>query len=184
MREEIAMADHSNDDSWSNEIADIAPLKRPPIHTPAAEVKPITPSHQVEPDIDFGVPQPPTVSASIQHLKPLGVGDFSDIDAATTRKLKRGQLPIGGTLDLHGMTQAGALDALEEFIFQQVNRSRKLVLIITGKGSLSQPSILKTNLPTWLNSPTLRPYIIALDHATPPHGGSGAFYVLLRKKAL
>lgn len=169
-------------DAWKREAATIKPLrgKQPPIADDAAPPKKSSPT----PAKMHAASSTPLITISTKTLPPLSIGNVSGIDIATIRKLKRGQLAIQATLDLHGMKQTEALDALESFIHHQFERRRKCCLLITGKGSLSHPSILKTNLPLWLNMPNIRPYIIYADQANQQHGGSGAFYVLLRKKPL
>ena len=40
---------------------------------------------------------------------------------------------------------------------------------------------LKDQVPTWLNSDSLTPYILSFIHPAPTLGGSGALYILLRR---
>ncbi|MBY0407454.1 MAG: Smr/MutS family protein, partial [Rickettsiales bacterium] len=42
--------------------------------------------------------------------------------------------------------------------------------------------VLREMLPQWLTEPGLRPLVLAYDTAKPQHGGSGAYYILLRRK--
>ncbi|NNE82945.1 MAG: hypothetical protein HKN28_03145, partial [Alphaproteobacteria bacterium] len=57
------------------------------------------------------------------------------------------------------------------------------VLVITGKGSVREGGgILRRRLPDWLNQSICRPHVLAFATARPEHGGSGAFYVLLRRR--
>ena len=64
------------------------------------------------------------------------------------------------------------------------NRSGKRgVLVITGKGRADQGyGVLRRAVPTWLNQPPNRARIIAVHDAQPRDGGSGALYLLLRKR--
>ena len=57
------------------------------------------------------------------------------------------------------------------------------VLVITGKGRADQGyGVLRRAVPTWLNQPPNRARIIAVHDAQPRDGGSGALYLLLRKR--
>jgi len=42
--------------------------------------------------------------------------------------------------------------------------------------------VLKSALPRWLNEAPLRPFVLALSEARPEHGGTGALYVLLKRR--
>jgi DNA-nicking Smr family endonuclease len=102
-------------------------------------------------------------------------------DAATRRKLERGQLPVEGRLDLHGMTQAEAFAALVRFIDTAARAGRRNLLVITGKGLKAGGGVLRRLLPQWAEEFPLREKILALSPARPRDGGEGAFYVRLRK---
>ena len=54
----------------------------------------------------------------------------------------------------------------------------RCVLVITGKGS----GVLNGHVPNWLKQQPMSPHVLALAEARPKDGGSGAFYVLLRRK--
>ena len=105
------------------------------------------------------------------------VGDTSRINKSHARKLKSGDIPIDAVLDLHGMTQQQAFYQVDNFISMAcMNRYRK-VRIITGKGK----GILQNALPEWLSNSRFREHILTTTIARPEHGGSGAYYVLLKK---
>ncbi|MCE9506725.1 MAG: Smr/MutS family protein [Alphaproteobacteria bacterium] len=101
-------------------------------------------------------------------------------DRSTATKLKRGQLPLEGRLDLHGMTQQEAFDALQGFLRAAAAHQKRTVLVITGKGQRSE-GVLRRLLPLWLEEPSLKKYILAVTGAAAKDGGSGAFYIRLRK---
>ena len=81
-------------------------------------------------------------------------------------------------LDLHGMTAACAHNLLINFIKQKSHQGKRNLLIITGKGS----GILRDSLPHWLETNEIKPLISSVAVAKPKHGGTGAYYVYLRKK--
>ncbi len=113
------------------------------------------------------------------------------IDGATARRLKRGQAQIDAKLDLHGMRQTEAHDALVSFILGAQARGARCVLVITGKGTKGAghsnpyetpgPGILKSRLGQWLAQAPLSAITYGLRKAHPRHGGSGAHYVFIRK---
>jgi DNA-nicking Smr family endonuclease len=104
-------------------------------------------------------------------------------DRATATKLKKGKMPLEGRIDLHGMTQSQARSALHRFVAAAVKSGKRTVLVITGKGRLSaQGGVLRRMLPLWLEDPALGKHVIALTPAAPKDGGSGAFYLRLRKR--
>jgi len=101
-------------------------------------------------------------------------------DRSTETRLRRGELPLEGRLDLHGMTQAEAFPALYKFIRSAVAQGKRTVLVITGKGQRFE-GVLRTKVPQWLDDPELARYIIAITPASPKDGGTGAFYLRLRR---
>jgi DNA-nicking Smr family endonuclease len=116
---------------------------------------------------------------NIQKHQPLkDKGNYAGIDKNTASRFKRGEAPIDATLDLHGMTQAKAHNAFESFIQKHISQNSRRLLVITGKGS----GILQQALPKWMNSPDISGQILAYDEAKAKHGGSGAYYILLKRK--
>ena len=88
---------------------------------------------------------------------------------------------LEGQLDLHGFTQVSGEIALREFLKNAVYKNWRWVRIITGKGSPKNPSVLREQTPKWLQSMT--ELVTGYAHAKPDDGGSGAFYVKIRRKA-
>jgi len=91
-------------------------------------------------------------------------------------------IKIDARIDLHGMTQAEAHGALAHFMASTAKAGCRNLLIITGKGRGGE-GVLRTNLPRWLESLPEAGSVLALRPAAPKHGGDGAFYLLLKKKA-
>lgn len=94
-------------------------------------------------------------------------------------KLKRGQVPSQGTLDLHGLTSAEAKSLLLEFLDQCRARGLRCVRIVHGKGyrSPNQQAVLKPKIAHWLSQ---RDEVVAYVSAQAADGGTGALYVLLK----
>ena len=91
-------------------------------------------------------------------------------------QIRKGKLRIDETLDLHGLDQNTAFQRVRAACTHTADRSR-LLLVITGKGR----DILRSQLPRWLEHPSIEPRLIDFAEARPEHGGSGAFYIRLRK---
>ena len=121
-----------------------------------------------------------TPSAQAKKANPVDLrhGERIGIDGRTQRRLFRGEVPVDRRLDLHGLTVARAESRLAQFIETAARDGCRCVLVITGKGA----GILQGHVPNWLKSQPLSPYILALAEARPHDGGSGALYVLLRRK--
>ncbi|HEX5314386.1 MAG TPA: Smr/MutS family protein [Gammaproteobacteria bacterium] len=98
------------------------------------------------------------------------------------RRLRRGQIPEQGLLDLHGKTQAAAHEELAEFLTAAGVRGLQCVRIVHGKGHRSGPAgpVLKRAVARWL---ARRNDVLAYTSARPVDGGTGAVYVLLRRRA-
>ncbi len=115
-------------------------------------------------------------------LPDLTPGVFAGIDKRSALRLKRGQTPIEDRLDLHGMTQAEAHRALNDFVAEAAGAGQRCVLVITGKGRVGSEGVLRRMVPHWLNQAPLRPLILGVARAQPRDGGSGALYLLLRRR--
>ena len=121
-----------------------------------------------------------TSSAPVKTANPIDLrqGDRAGIDGRTQRRLFRGDVPVDRRLDLHGLTAARAESRLAQFIETAARDGCRCVLVITGKGA----GILRGHVPDWLKRQPLSSHILALAEARPHDGGSGALYVLLRRK--
>jgi DNA-nicking Smr family endonuclease len=114
-------------------------------------------------------------SAALDPHRPVG------LDRRTWLRLKRGQVSIEQTLDLHGRTQDEAHGALARFLAAAQAADCRCVLVVTGKG-LESGGTLRHMVPRWLNEGANRERIVAFCPAQARHGGTGALYVLLRRR--
>ena len=106
------------------------------------------------------------------------------LDRQTHDKLSGGRLAIEARVDLHGMTQQQAHGLLLSFLARAHTAGLRYVLVITGKGSSSGgDGVLRRAVPHWLATPPFRAFVSGLDTASRIHGGSGALYVRLRRRA-
>ncbi len=97
------------------------------------------------------------------------------------------------SLDLHGFTLDEANKKVESFVIDCFDRKVSKVIIVTGKGLHSQNDkdpyiskkfgILKNSVPDFIkNNPSLMTKIKSITDAEIADGGSGAFYIFLKKK--
>ncbi|MEO0486766.1 MAG: Smr/MutS family protein [Pseudomonadota bacterium] len=112
------------------------------------------------------------------------------MDAKAYRRLSRGKLDPEARIDLHGMTVDQAHSELIHFILRSHTKGRRLVLVITGKGTGPGPTgplpyqrgILRRQVPVWLSQNPVAPLILETTPANIRHGGDGALYVYLRRR--
>ena len=114
---------------------------------------------------------------------------LAPLDRKTRAALRRGTQAVDGVIDLHGLRQAEAQQALVAFLHRSQRAGRKLVLVITGKGAASsgepfqERGVLRRVVPHWLRLPELRRVVVGFEQAAAQHGGPGALYVRLRRPA-
>ncbi|NNE82386.1 MAG: DNA mismatch repair protein MutS [Alphaproteobacteria bacterium] len=167
-------------------MAGVQPLKKkrslkskPPLRANAGVAKP-----KASPKTARGPgPQPSLPRVRTPEPAPLSADGFAGVDRRTIERMRRGKLPIDARLDLHGSYQDAAQAELNAFISSCAATGCRTVLVITGKGPVSEGGgVLRRRLPDWLNLPACRPHVLAFAAARPEHGGGGAFYVLLRRR--
>jgi len=170
---------------WSDVVRNVAPLRpSKPLATiapaeagPEVSPEPATRAKKAKPDTRH-MPSPAAAPNETPPLAPLG--------RRMRQRIARGSHAIGGRLDLHGMTQREAHDALLRFLRTGQERGVTLVLVITGKGrasvdGASERGVLKRQVPQWLRLPVFRELIVSFEPAHVTHGGEGALYVRLRR---
>ena len=113
-----------------------------------------------------------------RHLE----GRRLDLDMGTFRRLRRGELPVDGQLDLHGATAASAKDTLYDFLKARRARKDRVVLVIHGRGEHSPGGmgVLRGEIAAWLSQDRASQHVAAFATAHQQEGGEGALYVLLR----
>jgi DNA-nicking Smr family endonuclease len=102
------------------------------------------------------------------------------------QKLSRGQTSADAAIDLHGLRQHEAQDALRAFLHRAQRDGARVVIVVTGKGGrpgkdFEETGVLRRAVPLWLHMPDFRPLVIGFEEAARHHGGSGALYVRLRR---
>lgn len=107
-----------------------------------------------------------------------------DVNQSLLRRLRRGQFPIDGRLDLHGMTFDEAREALVVFLARMRDRGEMAVLVVHGKGQHSPggTGILRGEISAWLSQGAAAQHTAAFATAQRDDGGEGATYVLLLRR--
>ena len=97
------------------------------------------------------------------------------------------------SIDLHGYTLQDANRYIKDFIIKSYEEKINKLIVVTGKGLHSQNekdpyvskdlSILKYSVPEYIkNDLELTKKILEIKEANIEDGGSGAFYIFLKKK--
>lgn len=149
---------------WQNQLKDVKPLSK---------VKKVLEEDKKE--VAPPPPQPP-------KAPPLKRTKSTDVLQPFQRREVR-QVQIEAQVDLHGLSLERAYDVLEQFLRKAQEKHFKTILVITGKGSLSEEHTLRHQLPRWLEETPLKSMVSSYHNpARLYHGGAGAYYVRLRKK--
>jgi len=114
---------------------------------------------------------------------------LAPLERRLKRDLSRGRAAVDSAIDLHGMNQAQAHQALRGFLVHMQARGAKLVIVVTGKGGkpassfwADEPGVLRRLVPLWLREADLRAVVMGFEEAGRAHGGAGALYVRLRRR--
>ena len=107
----------------------------------------------------------------------------SSLDPRVLRQLKSGEFTIQAHLDLHGLVKEVARTTLNSFVQNSHAMGFRSLLIIHGRGLKSDTGpVLKEGVVRWLTTGTLSHLVLAFCSARPCDGGTGAMYVLLKKR--
>lgn len=149
---------------WRNQLKDVKPLSK---------IKKLPEEDKKD------IPLPPSQPPQVHPLKKVKSADV--LQPFQRREVR--QVQIEAQLDLHGLSLERAYDILEQFLQRAQEKHFKTVLVITGKGSLSEEHTLRHQLPRWLEETPLKSMVFSYHNpARLHHGGAGAYYVRLRKK--
>jgi DNA-nicking Smr family endonuclease len=160
---------------WAVVAATVRPLRPaphppPPEPAPTASARRPAPIRQVHPQ--------PTPAPKPGGPRPAP----ADIEPGRRRRLALGREALAARIDLHGLTHDGARAALTRFIERSVAEDWRAVLVITGKGAQGD-GVLKRRVPDWLAEPPIRAHVAGVSEAHRRHGGEGALYVALKRRA-
>lgn len=165
-------------DVWYEETQTVEPINQP-------QEKPVPPLiiKEVQPSL--------RCEGLYNHnsFNEITLGNTDNIDRNTASKFVKGNYKIEARLDLHGYTEKGAYSAVLEFVKDSYIKNKRCVLIITGKGLRDDnkpwyetKGVINQALLGWLNNPEICPFILSVSQAKQSDGGSGAFYLLLKRQ--
>lgn len=182
---------------WQRVAATAAPMHRPPPPKPGDEKphplpKPVEAASQ--PDfvlsLPAALPRPAATTVRLQPAVEQAVAAHPlRMDHGLYRRMTRGKAQPEARLDLHGMTLTEAHPALVGFILRAQAAGLRLVLVITGKGKRGEDAgpipqrlgALRHQVPAWLHATPLAGIVQQIAPAHQRHGGTGAYYVYLRR---
>ena len=159
---------------WARVVADVRPLADRP-----APTAPDRPRIRVRQAVEEAPP--------LSHARAAEAPEAASLDGGWDRRMRRGDLEPGRSIDLHGLTQDAAYTLLEAEIPRAWRHGLRTLLVITGKprepdaGAARPRGIIAASFARWLATPALRPYVAAARPAHQRHGGRGAWYVVLRR---
>ena len=105
------------------------------------------------------------------------------VQESQMRKLKVGQVPFEGSLDLHGMTVEKARETLWAFLAEATKFEIRCVRVTHGKAVRldGKRPMIKSHVNTWLRQHS---QVLGFTSCQPRHGGAGAVYVMLKRTML
>jgi DNA-nicking Smr family endonuclease len=170
-------------------VKDVTPLhsdKNKIVRTPNIGIKP--PHRARDEGLEGLAPLSDLVSGSIdmditfsdEYIE----GTVQGIDKRVMDRLKKGLFPIQDYIDLHGLTRHEAEIKVRDFLLQSYRSGIRCVLVVHGRGLNSENHIpiLKELLPIWLSRGPVKKIVLAFSTSRPYDGGTGAIYILLRKR--
>ena len=162
---------HNDLDLWSQVTKDIRPIGK--------KVTKATPRTK-KPEIEKTLPKYTAPKKPTSNLK---VSEVKDISFKQAKRMDRGQLQVDRTLDLHGMNVAQAHLLFEKCVKECYYSNKRNLLIITGKGlkSPNREGKIRQEFKEWINTESIRSMILRVSQSTQKDGGSGAYYVLLKR---
>ncbi len=109
------------------------------------------------------------------------------LDGGWDRRLTRGLVPPDFVLDLHGHNLATAYDLLDRRLEQAIAGGARLLLLVTGKPPAGDRrphgrGAIRAAVGDWLAVSRHAGDIAAVRGAHPRHGGTGALYIVLRRR--
>ena len=184
---------------WHKVARTVRPYQGKSASEPASQPEPIVPVAKPAPELPhLAVKRQKAARQMLQgdakKVAPAARHSSAPVpDASGHKRVRRGKLEIDGNIDLHGYRQAEAQTVLAGFLARIRAQGGRCVLVVTGKGRpidpgedyiTPQPGVIRRRLPEWLSASTIREHVAGFATAHPRHGGTGAYYVLLKARQL
>ena len=186
---------------WEKVTRTVKPLNRLPYVRPVSKCKPAFPASICEPvrPANSKPADPVRKAARAIARQAIQSQPHNNLDRRDKQKLSRGNVEIDARLDLHGHSVERARLSLLSFLQSSRASGHRNVLVITGKGSSpftrhtlhsavffqapEREGRLRAEFPRWMAHREFSSHIVGFQPAHPRHGGGGAFYVRLKRKA-
>jgi DNA-nicking Smr family endonuclease len=165
---------------WEKVVESVRPLRPQPKPVAAPEPGPAAPPIAVR------APKRPPAAAPTQAKAAARPVPGATLDATWDRRLSRGLVAPDFTVDLHGHNLATAYHLLDSRLEMAVAAEARLLLLITGKPPGAERPVkrgaIRGAVGDWLAASRHAGSIAAVRSAHPRHGGSGALYIVLRRR--
>ena len=168
---------------WDKVVASVKPLhRRAPTSTVPASVAPeaaaVRAPRAASPKAQPAAPRPKAPARPVPG---------TTLDAGWDKRLARGLVQPDSTVDLHGHNLATAYDLLDRRLDLAVATGARVLLLVTGKPPTDDRrpvgrGAIRAAVGDWLAASRHAGDIAAVRGAHPRHGGSGALYIVLRRK--
>lgn len=176
---------------WQRVIETVRPIDRARRTTPMPAIREATAATETSarPDAAAATARTPRARPPQPARAPA-----ETLDASWDRRLASGRARPDRVIDLHGLNRARARDLLLRAIDRANEGGERLLLVITGKGSLPGPApadlaegrpargAIRADLPRWLGEAQVSARIAAVRQAHPRDGGDGAVYLVLKRR--
>ncbi|WCT73330.1 Smr/MutS family protein [Sphingomonas naphthae] len=164
---------------WARVTATVRPLRRQGPSTARSDFADALGPAPRAPLRRAGAPIP----APVRPNRPEPVGET--LDGGWDRRIRRGVVVPDRTIDLHGHTLSTAQAALDHALARALADDVRTLLVVTGKpprGGDSRRGLIRASIHDWLAHSGHAGRIAAVRTAHPRHGGSGALYLILRRR--
>jgi DNA-nicking Smr family endonuclease len=151
-------------------------------------VESVRPLHEIAEVEEEAAPAQAAPDARRARAAPAPVGKATPgttLDGRWDRRLSRGLVQPDAVLDLHGHNLATAYSLLDARLERAIASGARTMLLITGKPrteSSGKRGAIRAAVGDWLAASRHAADIAAVRGAHPRHGGTGALYIVLRKR--
>lgn len=162
---------------WEKVVATVRPL-----HPAKAAVRDDAPPAPAKP-----IPSPAPRPKAPPHPPTRPVRPGVTLDGSWDRRIGRGLVQPDLIVDLHGHNLSTAWRLLDLKLEQAIAMDARVMLLITGKPPSDERrpvarGAIRAAVGDWLAVSRHASAIAAVRNAHPRHGGSGALYIVLRRR--
>ena len=160
---------------WAKVVESVRPFHK------AVAVEPVAKA-----DAPLAPPPARPRSVAVPPSSPRRTEPGTTLDGSWDRRLGRGLVQPDMTVDLHGHNLATAYALLDRKLELAIASGARVLLLITGKPPRGEPPVargrIRAAVGDWLAASRHAGDIAAVRGAHPRHGGTGALYIVLRRR--